>query len=133
MANDLNRFECIGRLGQDPEVRYTPNGTNYTQLNVAVNESWKDKNGQTQERTTWIRCIAWGKLCEVCAQYLKKGSRLYLAGRLSIRQYERGGEKRYITEIVMNDMQMLDSRPQNSGQDPSPQPQSEDLDDDIPF
>ena len=133
MANDLNRFECIGRLGQDPDVRYTPSGTNYTRLNVAVNESWKDNSGQTKERTTWIRCIAWGKLGEICAQYLKKGSRLYLAGRLSIRRYERDGEPRYITEIVINDMQMLDPKPDTGGQDTTPQPQAEDHDDDIPF
>lgn len=117
MANDLNKHMCIGRLGQDPEVRYTQDGKAVATLSVACGESWKDKQtGQKQERTEWIRYVAFGNLAEIIGKYLTKGSKVYLSGKLTTRKWQdNNGQDRYTTEIVANEMQMLDSRTESAG------------------
>lgn len=141
MANDLNRHECIGRLGQDPEIRYTPGGDAVCNISVACGSSWKDKqNGNKQERTTWINYVAFGKLAEIMGEYLTKGSKVYLSGELRVRKWQgQDGKDNYTTEIVASQMQMLDSR-QDGQQSRQQAPQKErqcdtdSIDDtDIPF
>ena len=110
MAKDLNRHECIARVVSDPEIRFTQEGKAVASLRVVCNETWKDKNtGQKQERAEWINYVAFEPLSKVIADYVKKGSRLYLSGSLRTRQWEKDGIKRYSTEIIANDLQMLDS------------------------
>ena len=107
----VNKVILIGNLGGDPEVRYTPGGAAVANVNLATNESWNDREGQRQERTEWHRLVFWSKLAEIVGQYLKKGSKVYVEGRLQTRQWDdQSGQKRYTTEIVVNDMQMLDGR-----------------------
>jgi len=129
MANDLNRHECIGRLGQDPEIKYLTDGKAVCNLSVACGSSWKDKNtGAKEERTEWIRYVAFGRLAEIMGEYLRKGSKVYLSGELRTRKWQdQGGEDRYTTEIVASDMQMLDSRTASDGghQQQSPAPQQQ--------
>jgi single-strand DNA-binding protein len=109
MANDLNQCNFIGRLGRDVETRFTSSGKEVCNFSIACGNKYNGK-----DETIWINVVAWEKLANICAQYLKKGSRIYLSGRMSIRSYEdNGGNKRYITEIVANQMQMLDSRDEN--------------------
>ncbi len=136
----VNKAILIGRLGKDPEVRYTNQGTQVTTFTVATNEVWRDKDGNKQERTEWHRVVAWGKLAEICGQYLKKGSQVFLEGRLQTRDWEdRDGNKRYTTEIVAREMKMLDTRGGgDSRMDEPPPPEdsfapSDDMGDDIPF
>lgn len=124
MANDLNRHECIGRLGQDPEMKYLSDGKAVCNLSVACSSSWKDKNtGSKEERTEWIRYVAFGKLAEIMGEYLRKGSKIYLSGELRTRKWQDdSGADRYSTEIVANDMQMLDSKNDSAPtQQPAPQ------------
>jgi len=112
----LNKVLLIGNLGQDPEMTYTPNGTAKASLSVATQEKWKDKGGDTQEKTEWHRVIAWGKLAEICGQYLSKGRQVYIEGRLQTRQWEdKDGNKRWTTEIVATGMQMLGAKKDGSG------------------
>ncbi len=112
----INKVILVGNLGNDPEVRYTPSGTAVANVSVATGESWKDKNtGERQERTEWHRVVFFSRLAEIVEQYLKKGSKVYVEGRLQTRSWEQDGIKRYSTEIVANDMQMLDSRGDASG------------------
>ena len=107
----INKVILVGNLGNDPEVRYTPSGTAVANVSVATGESWKDKNtGERQERTEWHRVVFFSRLAEIVEQYLKKGSKVYVEGRLQTRSWEQEGVKRYSTEIIANDMQMLDSR-----------------------
>ncbi|MFH1570458.1 MAG: single-stranded DNA-binding protein [Gemmatimonadota bacterium] len=107
----VNKVILIGNLGADPEVKYTPSGSAVTNVNLATNESWTDRNGEKQERTEWHRLVFWSKLAEIAGQYLRKGSKVYIEGRLQTRQWDdQSGQKRYTTEIVVNDMQMLDGR-----------------------
>ena len=107
----LNLCQFIGNLGADPEVRYTPNGTAVANLSVAVNEKWKDASGEKQERTEWVRVQAWGKLAEICGEYLRKGAPVYVAGRMQTRKWQdKEGNDRYTTEIVMQQMQMLGTK-----------------------
>lgn len=111
MSNDLNRCEFIGRLGRDPEAASLPNGNAVSKFSIAVGESWKDKQtGEKQERTTWVNIVAFGILAEVMNKYLTKGSRVFVSGKLSIRKYEKDGQTKYATEVIANEMQMLDSR-----------------------
>ena len=112
MANDLNRHECIGRLGQDPEIRYLPSGEAVCSISIACGTTWKDKQtGNKQERTTWISYVAFGKLAEIMGEYLRKGAKVYLCGELRVRKWQdQSGTDRYTTEIVAKDMQMLDSQ-----------------------
>ncbi len=112
MARGVNKAIIIGTLGQDPEVRYTGNGSAVANLRVATNESWKDKqSGEMQERTEWHSIVMWGKLAEIAQQYLKKGSQAYFEGRIQTRKWQdQSGNDRYSTEIVANEMQMLGGR-----------------------
>jgi single-strand DNA-binding protein len=107
----LNRAMLIGRIGKEPQMRYTPNGTPIASLTIATNEAYKDKTGKMQYKTDWHRVVAWRKLAEICGQYLKKGSLVCIEGQLKTRAYEdKSGSKKYITEIVAQTMQMLGSR-----------------------
>ena len=109
---DLNRVQLIGHLGHDPEVTYTATGTARTTFSVATSARWKDADGQVQETTEWSRCVAWGILAEVCAQYVAKGSRVYVAGRLHTMRWEdtKTGERHARVEIVLDDVILLDRR-----------------------
>src|SRR4051812_24594121 len=108
MASGVNKVILIGRLGNDPEVRYTSNGGAVANFNMATNESWTDKAGQKQERTEWHRIVVWGKLGELCGQYLAKGRQAFVEGRLQTREWtDKEGGKRYTTEIVAQNIQFL--------------------------
>lgn len=150
MARGVNKVILIGNLGKDPEVRYSPNGSAVANITLATSESWKDKNsGEKQEKTEWHRVVFFGKLAEIAGEYLKKGSQVYVEGRLQTRKWQdKDGKDRYTTEIVANELQMLGSRggagaPSDSfSQDtsyPDEKPSSggrvadTELDDDIPF
>ena len=112
MAKDLNKVMVIGRLGQDPEPRYTAQGTAVTLMRLAINRRARaGTDGEQREETDWFTVVAWERLAETCAQYLQKGSKVYFEGRLQTRSWEgQDGQKRYATEIVASDMIMLDSR-----------------------
>jgi len=112
MARGVNKVILIGNLGQDPEVRFTPSGTAVANLNLATTDTWTDRqSGQRQERTEWHRVVLFNKLAEIAQQYLKKGGKVYIEGRLQTRKWQdQNGQDKYSTEIVANDMQMLDSR-----------------------
>ena len=142
----VNKVILIGNLGADPEVRYTPDGVPVANFNLATTESWTDRNGERQERTEWHKIVAWRKLAEIAGQYLKKGSRIYVEGKLQTRSWEdQNGQRRYMTEVIANDLQMLDSRGEASASgaaqqasEPGPAPASDyssvgDGDDDLPF
>jgi single-strand DNA-binding protein len=139
----LNKVMLIGRLGQDPELKYTPNGAAILQLSVATDTSWKDQEGNQQTKTEWHRIVIWRKTAEIIAQYTRKGSRVYVEGRLTTRSWEDNGVKKYITEITGDSVQMLESK-QSSGDDtsttspppPEPNPDVEtraEQADDLPF
>jgi single-strand DNA-binding protein len=112
MAKDLNKVMLTGHLGADPEMRYTPQGSAVTTFRVAANRSWKSADGTQHDDTEWFRIVAWDKLAEVCNQYLAKGTRVYVEGRLQTRKWQdkETGQDRYITEVVASDMIMLSSR-----------------------
>ena len=113
MARGINKVILIGNLGQDPETRYMPSGGAVTNLTIATSETWKDKQtGQPQERTEWHRVVFFNRLAEIAGEYLKKGSKVYIEGALRTRKWQdkSTGADRYTTEIVANEMQMLDSR-----------------------
>lgn len=153
MARGVNKVILIGNCGSDPETRYMPSGGAVTNITLATSESWKDKqSGQQQERTEWHRVVFFNKLAEIAGEYLHKGSKVYVEGSLRTRQWEKDGVKRYTTEIVANEMQMLDSRggeysagqsaapaqsqssaPQSSASHEGPAAGFDDFDDDIPF
>lgn len=150
MARDLNKVMIIGRLGVDPEMRYTPSGSPVTSFRVAVGRQWRDGNGESREETEWFSVVAWNKLAEICNQYLTKGTRVYIEGRLQTRSWEdtQSGQTRYKTEVIANDMIILDSREGRPGRDPgddaapprdaprqprAPQPPPDIGDEDIPF
>jgi single-strand DNA-binding protein len=121
----LNKAMIIGNLGRDPEMRYTPSGQPVTQFTVAVNRNYKDGNGDWQEETEWFRVVAWGPLAERTAEYLRKGRKVYVEGRLQTRQWEdQSGQKRYTTELIANTVTPLDPRPRDSEADPGFQPRS---------
>ena len=107
----LNRVQLIGRLGRDPEGKFTPTGKRVTHFSLAVTNRWKTKDGETKEYTEWINIEAWGRLGEVCQEYLKKGSLVYVDGRLKTDRYEDQGENKYFTKVVALQMQMLDRKP----------------------
>lgn len=106
----LNKVQLIGRLGKDPDVRFTPKGSKVCVFSVAVSRRWKNTAGETQEHTDWFNVEAWGKLGEICNNYLHKGSLVYLEGRLQTDRYEHEGETRYITKVNLQVMQMLERR-----------------------
>ncbi len=111
MARSVNKVILIGNLGKDPELRYAPSGSAVASFSLATSEQWKDQEGNPQERTSWHNIVVWGKLAEIAAEYLKKGRKVYIEGRLQYRDYEgKDGNKRYVTEIVANDLVMLGSR-----------------------
>ncbi|MEM2786561.1 MAG: single-stranded DNA-binding protein [Candidatus Nitrosotenuis sp.] len=136
----FSKIILIGNLGRDPELRYTPQGTAVCNFSVAVNERWQDSGGNQQEKTTWFRVTVWGKRAEVANQYLKKGSQVYVEGRLSVREYnDRSGAVRTSLDINASDFQLLDRKVSEVSYEPgselgvtepihSPPP-----DDDIPF
>lgn len=104
----VNKVILVGRLGQNPEVRYTPSGAAVANFSVATNESWMDKQGQKQERTEWHRLVVWGKLAELCGQYLTKGRQIYCEGRLQTRQWQdKDGQTKYTTEVQAQTIQFL--------------------------
>ncbi len=133
----VNRVFLIGRLGRDPETRHTQNGTAVANFTLATNERWVDSQGNRQERTEWHNIVVWGKLADICSQYLRKGRLVFIEGRLQTREWEdRDGNKRRTTEIVASNMQMLESR--SAAGDVSSPEREEPLevsmtDDDIPF
>ena len=108
MAGGINKVILIGNLGNDPEMRHTPNGAGVCEFRLATNEAWTDKQGQRQERTEWHRVVVWGKKAEVCSKYLSKGRQVYVEGRLRTRSWEdKEGQTRYTTVVVANDVQFL--------------------------
>lgn len=122
----MNKVQLIGRLGADPEVRYLDNGDAVATFSMATSEKWNDKNtGEKQERTEWHRCVAWRRLGEVCGEYLKKGKQVYVEGKLQTREWtDKDGVKRYTTEIVLSNMEMLGdagNRPPAHGEADAPQ------------
>ena len=142
----LNKVILIGNLGADPELRYTPSGRAVVNFRMATTRQWNTQDGERREETEWHRIVAFSKLAEICGQYLKKGAPVYVEGRLQTRSWEdQNGMKRYTTEIVVNEMQMLGSRQQNEpaadapggtgGAAPEATPAAPDpgADDDLPF
>ncbi len=122
----LNKAMIIGNLGRDPELRYTPSGQPVTQFTVAVNRNYKDSEGEWKEETEWFRVVAWGPLAERTAEYLRKGRKVYVEGRLQTRQWEgQDGAKRYTTELIAQTVTPLDPRPRDDlGEAPEPRPAS---------
>ena len=119
MQKGVNKVILVGNIAE-PEVRYTSDGKAIANVSLATSETWKDKNtGEQQEKTEWHRLVFFNRLAEIVEQYLKKGSKIYVEGRLQTRSWEQDGVKRYTTEIVVNEMQMLDSRSQGSQQAPN--------------
>lgn len=112
----LNRVQLIGRLGRDPETRYTPTGTKLCLFSVAVSRRWKDQEGEPKETTDWFNIEAWGRLGEICGQYLKKGRLVFVEGRLQTDRYEHEGETRFFTKVIARQVQMLDRKPEEEGE-----------------
>jgi single-strand DNA-binding protein len=152
MSRGINKFIGIGTVGKDPESKFMPNGNAVTNISIAVNENWKDKDGQKQERTEWIRIVFFNRLAEIVNEYVRKGSKLYVEGSLRTRSWEQDGVTKYATEIVASEMQMLDSRnggpaeaqtdqsaQQSNARQPANKPAAkaapgfDTFDDDIPF
>ncbi len=157
MARGINKVIIVGNVGGDPETRYMPSGSAVTNLTIATNESWKDKQtGEQKERTEWHRVAMFNRLAEIAAEYLRKGSQVYIEGKLRTRKWQdKSGQDRYTTEIIADEMQMLGGRggaggggnfgggqqgggaPSGGGQqgggNAPPQPGPDDFDDDIPF
>ncbi|MCM2277817.1 MAG: single-stranded DNA-binding protein [Oligoflexia bacterium] len=113
----VNKVILVGRLGQNPEVRYTPSGAAVANFSVATNESWTDKSGQKQERTEWHKVVVWGKLAELCGQYLSKGRQAYVEGRLQTRQWQdKDGQTKYTTEVQAQTVQFLGGQGVGAGE-----------------
>ena len=133
----INKAILIGNLGADPEVRYTQDGKAVANFRMATTETWKKQDGSKDEHTEWHRVVAFGRLGEICGQYLSKGSKVYIEGRIQTREWEKDGVKRYTTEILAREMKMLSTRGaggQNAGagseEPPYPEPV---MGDDVPF
>ena len=144
MARGINKVIIVGNLGQDPDTRYMPSGSAVTNFTVATNESWKDKaTGEQKDRTEWHKVATFNRLAEISAEYLRKGSQVYIEGKLRTRKWQdKSGNDRWTTEIVADEMQMLGGRSGGGsapmGGDPGPasappKPSSDEFDDDIPF
>jgi single-strand DNA-binding protein len=139
MSRSLNKVQLIGNLGKDPELKYTPSGVAVATFSIATSESWKDQDGNQQEKTEWHNIVAWRKLAEICGEYLKKGKKVYLEGKLQTRNYEKDGIKRYVTEIVADQLIMLDGGGGGKGNSGSSASESAPVhadapkDDDLPF
>lgn len=125
MSRGINKAILVGNLAAEPEYRVLNNGENcVATVSLATNESFKDQQGNVQERTEWHRLVFWGKLAEIAHQYLQKGSQIYVEGKIRTRSYDdQSGERRYVTEIQVLDLQMLGSKPQGQGQYSAPAPQ----------
>ena len=110
MAKSLNKVMLIGNLGKDPELRYTTSGIAVATFSLATSDSWKDQDGNQQEKTEWHNIVAWRKLAEICGEWLKKGKKVYIEGRIQTRSYDdkNTGQKRYMTEVVADSLIMLD-------------------------
>ena len=151
-SRGVNKVILVGNLGNDPEVRYMPNGNAVANVSLATSETWKDKStGEQQEKTEWHRVVFFNRLAEIIEQYVKKGTKLYVEGRLQTRSWEQDGVKRYSTEVVASEMQMLDTRsgvsqdfggsqtaatpaaPPHQQQAAPPSQNFDNFDDDIPF
>ena len=116
MARGINKVILVGNLGADPETRYTPSGMAITTIRIATSESWKDKQtGEQQEKTEWHRVKFFGRLAEIAGEYLKKGGQVYVEGKLRTEEYEKDGIKRYSTDVIADEMQMLGSRAGGGG------------------
>ena len=124
----LNRVQLIGRLGKDPESKFTPTGKKVAHFSVAVSNHWKSRDGEAKESTEWVNVEAWDRLGEVCQEYLKKGSLVYIEGRLKTDKYEDKGDTRYFTKVVAQMVQFLDSRTGETLPDQPETPAEEDLD-----
>ena len=143
MARGVNKVILIGNLGADPEVKYMPNGNAVANVTVATSESWKDKqSGEQKDKTEWHRVVFFRRLAEIAGEYLKKGSQVYIEGKLQTRKWQdKNGNDRYTTEIIANEMQMLGSRgggstdfaAAGSAAAPAPAAVTDEFDDDIPF
>lgn len=159
MARGINKVILVGNMGNDPEVRYTPAGAAVTTISIATTESWKDKEGNKQEKTEWHRVVFFGRLAEIAGEYLKKGSQVYIEGKLRTNKWQdKEGQDRYTTEILANEMQMLGGRNDSGGggfggggqsmpsapkannnsnnnqqKNNNPAPNFDDFDDEIPF
>lgn len=107
MSNDLNQCQFIGRLGKEVDSRFMPDGKAVANFSIAVGSQWKNKQGDKQESTEWINCVAYDKLGEICGQYLTKGSQVFISGSMKTRKWEKDGVTRYSTEIIVNNMQMI--------------------------
>lgn len=139
----INKVILVGNLGRDPEVRYTADGRAVANFSIATSERWKDRNsGEMQERTEWHRIVAFGRLGEICGEYLTKGRQVYIEGRLQTTSWEKDGVTRYTTEVVASEMKMLGTRDASGPYRPTgenavrkgpQQPMHSDEDDDIPF
>ncbi|MBL6693744.1 MAG: single-stranded DNA-binding protein [Proteobacteria bacterium] len=136
MSNGLNKVLIIGNLGSDPEIKYTSSGSAVANLSIATSERWKDRNtGEQKEQVEWHRVVLFSRLAEIAEQYLKKGSKVFVEGKLQTRDWEDAeGKKRYTTEVIAREMTMLDSK---SGSENASQPQSsapeDNFEEDIPF
>lgn len=153
MARGVNKVILVGTCGQDPEVKYLSNGNAVTNLSLATSEQWKDKqSGEKKEKTEWHRVVIFGKVAEIAGEYLRKGSQVYIEGKLQTREWEKDGIKRYSTEIVVDmqgTMQLLGGKssadggqqqaprqqqaPQRQQQSPKPEPDFDSFDDSVPF
>jgi single-strand DNA-binding protein len=129
MSKDLNKVMIIGRLGVAPEMRFTPGGSAVTTFRMASGRSWKEASGEQREETEWVNVVCWNKLAEIANQYLVKGSRVYVEGRLQTRTWDdaQTGQKHYKTEVIANDMIMLDAKAGGAGAPPAPDISDEDL------
>lgn len=116
MGKSLNKVQIIGNLGKDPESKMTTTGKSVSNFSVALSERYKDKSGNWQDKTEWVNVVVWERLSELAAQYLKKGSKCYIEGRISTRSYEKDGVTKYITEIVGQELILLDGKPPTSEQ-----------------
>jgi len=133
-VKSLNKVQLIGNLGKDPELKYTSSGVAVSNFSIATAESWKDAEGNNQEKTEWHNIVAWRKLAEICGEWLKKGKRVYIEGKLQTRSYEKDGVKRYVTEIVADQMLMLDNaKPKEEGEQSEPARAIPDADTTLPF
>jgi single-strand DNA-binding protein len=143
MARGINKVILVGNLGRDPETRYLPSGGAVTNVSLATSRSWKDRDsGEQKEKTEWHRVVFFNRLGEIAGEYLKRGSKVYVEGELRTREWEKEGQKHFTTEIVANEMQMLDSKGGNSDYEkdknssiaaPSSLSSADMVDDDIPF
>ncbi len=130
----INKVILIGNLGKDPELRYTPNSQAVATFSLATNRKWKDKEGQPQEQAEWHNIVTWGKQAEFCKEYLKKGSAVFVEGRIQYRTYDdKDGNKRYITEIVARSIQMLGRKGETKEEPASQDLESSAADEDLPF